>query len=143
MELVVIAEGAETEDEVRMLTEQGVDRVQGFALARPMPMDALIRFMKTDFSGLCFTNLVDTDSVYGHRNDPKGFAGALEADVDKQFRVVLPATLREYAKLEKDIVTIGVASRLEIWDKEAWAAYSEAAQDEYEAVAEKCAGLRI
>ena len=44
MELVVIAEGAETEDEVRMLTEQGVDRVQGFALARPMPVDKLLEF---------------------------------------------------------------------------------------------------
>ena len=49
------------------------------AAGNPACMDALIRFMKTDFDGLCFTNLVDTDSVYGHRNDPEGFAGALEA----------------------------------------------------------------
>ena len=49
------------------------------AAGNPACMDALIRFMKTDFSGLCFTNLVDTDSVYGHRNDPRGFAAALEA----------------------------------------------------------------
>ena len=49
------------------------------AAGNPACMDALIRIMKTDFDGLCFTNLVDTDSVYGHRNDPKGFAGALEA----------------------------------------------------------------
>lgn len=49
------------------------------AAGNPECMDALIRFMKTDFDGLCFTNLVDTDSVYGHRNDPAGFAGALEA----------------------------------------------------------------
>ena len=49
------------------------------AAGNPACMDALIRFMKTDFDGLCFTNLVDTDSVYGHRNDPAGFAGALEA----------------------------------------------------------------
>ena len=49
------------------------------AAGNPACMDALIRIMKTDFNGLCFTNLVDTDSVYGHRNDPKGFAGALEA----------------------------------------------------------------
>lgn len=44
MNLVVIAEGAETEEEVHMLTEQGVDRVQGFALARPMPVDKLLDF---------------------------------------------------------------------------------------------------
>ena len=49
------------------------------AAGNPACMDALIRFMKTDFDGLCFTNLVDTDSQYGHRNDPEGFAGALEA----------------------------------------------------------------
>ncbi len=48
------------------------------AAGNPACMDALIRFMKEDFRGLCFTNLVDTDSVYGHRNDPAGFAGALE-----------------------------------------------------------------
>lgn len=33
--------------------------------------------MRQDFTGLCFTNLVDTDMLYGHRNDPEGFAGAL------------------------------------------------------------------
>ena len=49
------------------------------AAGNPACMDSLIAFMKTDFNGLCFTNLVDTDSVYGHRNDPEGFAGALEA----------------------------------------------------------------
>ena len=53
------------------------------AAGNPACMDALSRFMKTDFDGLCFTNLVDTDSVYGHRNDPKGFAGALE-DFDRR-----------------------------------------------------------
>lgn len=49
------------------------------AAGNPACMDSLIRFMKRDFNGLCFTNLVDTDSVYGHRNDPVGFAAALEA----------------------------------------------------------------
>ena len=49
------------------------------AAGNPACMDSLIRFMREDFNGLCFTNLVDTDSVYGHRNDPAGFAGSLEA----------------------------------------------------------------
>ena len=44
MNLVVIAEGAETEKEVQMLTQHGVDRVQGFALAKPMPTEELIKF---------------------------------------------------------------------------------------------------
>ncbi len=42
--LVVIAEGAENQEEVVALAEQGVDRIQGFALARPMPMDAVLKF---------------------------------------------------------------------------------------------------
>ena len=42
--LVVIAEGAETLEEVAALAEQGVDQIQGFALARPMPMDKLMKF---------------------------------------------------------------------------------------------------
>ena len=44
--LVVIAEGAETLEEVRMLKHNGVDRVQGFALARPMPLDELKEFYR-------------------------------------------------------------------------------------------------
>ena len=34
---------------------------------------------KRDFEGLCFTNLVDFDAVYGHRNDVDGYAKALTA----------------------------------------------------------------
>ena len=40
----VIAEGAETAEEVEMLRSHGVDRVQGYALARPMPEDKLLEF---------------------------------------------------------------------------------------------------
>jgi len=61
-----------------ILAHQGLTK-SDHAAGNPACMDALIRFMKTDFEGLCFTNLVDTDSQYGHRNDPVGFAGALEA----------------------------------------------------------------
>jgi phosphopentomutase len=41
-------------------------------------VDAVIEFLQTDESGLIFANLVDFDSVYGHRNDPQGYAVALE-----------------------------------------------------------------
>jgi len=61
-----------------IFAHEGLTKID-HAAGNPACMDALIRFMKEDFDGLCFTNLVDTDSVYGHRNDPKGFAGALEA----------------------------------------------------------------
>ncbi len=41
-------------------------------------IEAWMDYMRQPFEGLCFTNLVDTDMQYGHRNDPEGFAGALE-----------------------------------------------------------------
>lgn len=40
-------------------------------------IDKTIDYMKTDFEGLCFTNLVDYDMLYGHRNDVDGYAKAL------------------------------------------------------------------
>ena len=48
---------------------------------------------KRDFKGLCFTNLVDFDMVYGHRNDVAGYAAAL-AEFDRWLGDLLP-TLRE------------------------------------------------
>ena len=48
-------------------------------------MAKTIEFAKQDFDGLCFVNLVDFDSKYGHRNDPDGYANALnEFDEDLQ-----------------------------------------------------------
>ena len=40
-------------------------------------IDRTIEYMKRDFEGLCFTNLVDYDMLYGHRNDVDGYAEAL------------------------------------------------------------------
>ena len=47
-------------------------------------------------------------------------AGSLEAEPDKQGRVLIPAHLREYAGLSKDIMVIGASTRVEIWDKTRW-----------------------
>ncbi|MCX7780029.1 MAG: division/cell wall cluster transcriptional repressor MraZ [Negativicutes bacterium] len=52
------------------------------------------------------------------------FAGAAELEFDKQGRVLIPGSLREYAKLDKDVVVLGVSNRIEIWSKEAWDAYN-------------------
>lgn len=47
-------------------------------------------------------------------------SGAGTCEVDKQGRILIPANLREYAKLEKDVILVGVASKIEIWDKESY-----------------------
>jgi len=51
-------------------------------------------------------------------------ARAAEVEVDGQGRTLLPQHLREHALLQKDIVSIGVLNRIEIWDKESWSNYN-------------------
>ncbi len=41
-------------------------------------MEQTIELLDTDFTGLCFTNLVDFDALWGHRRDPEGYAAELE-----------------------------------------------------------------
>ena len=47
-------------------------------------------------------------------------AGATPCELDKQGRILLPATLREFAGLEKDVVLTGMLNRIEIWSKAKW-----------------------
>jgi len=65
------------------------------------------------------------------------FAGACECEVDKQGRILIPASLREYAALEKDVVVIGVSSRVEIWSAARWRDYSAGSAASVEQIAEK------
>ena len=53
------------------------------------------------------------------------FSGAVECDLDNQCRIMLPANLRTCADLKKDIVSIGVNNRVEIWNKQNWKEYNE------------------
>lgn len=47
-------------------------------------------------------------------------SGAQEMEPDKQGRMLVPTTLREYAGLEKEVVFAGVGGHIEIWDKSKW-----------------------
>ncbi|NLA66061.1 MAG: division/cell wall cluster transcriptional repressor MraZ [Leucobacter sp.] len=50
-------------------------------------------------------------------------SGAHAETPDKQGRVTVPAALREYAGLERDLAVIGAGSRAEIWGAQAWQRY--------------------
>ena len=51
------------------------------------------------------------------------FAGAHDEIPDRQGRVTIPQSLREYASLEKECVVIGANTRVEIWDATSWNEY--------------------
>ncbi len=48
------------------------------------------------------------------------YGGMTECEIDKQGRILVPQTLREYASLIKDAVIVGLAKRAEIWSKDEW-----------------------
>ena len=68
-------------------------------------------------------------------------AGAAEVEVDKQGRILVPNVLREFADLSKDVVLIGVASRIEIWSKERFEGM--ATYEDMEEIAEHMAELGL
>ena len=71
------------------------------------------------------------------------FSGANECELDKQGRILLPSNLREYAQFDKDVVIIGVSSRIEIWSKEGWENYTKNEDMDYEGIAEKLQDIDI
>lgn len=70
------------------------------------------------------------------------FSGANEIEIDKQGRALVPQTLLEYAQIKKDIVSIGVSTRIEVWSKEKWEEYNNSDID-FDDIAEKMSQLGI
>lgn len=71
------------------------------------------------------------------------FSGAVEAEVDKQGRIVIPQHLREHSKIDRDVYVIGVSTKVEVWAKDTWENYSNRAQESYEGIAETIINIGI
>lgn len=71
------------------------------------------------------------------------FSGATECETDKQGRILLPSNLREHAGLDKDVIIIGVSTRVEIWSKERWENYTHDDSIDVDSIAEKMFQLGI
>ena len=63
-------------------------------------------------------------------------SGAVGQEPDKQGRVVVPQMLRDYANLGSDIVVIGVGTRAELWNKDAWESYLAQKEEGYSDIAD-------
>lgn len=70
-------------------------------------------------------------------------AGAMDVELDKQGRILIPDYLREYAGLKKEVVVAGVYNRMEIWDKEKWNKYKTKTESASDEIAEKLGELGI
>jgi MraZ protein len=69
------------------------------------------------------------------RNYARSFFGsASDQQLDGQGRIQVPQALRDYADLGKDVVVIGVADRVEIWDVASWEALSSEADEQFSSI---------
>jgi MraZ protein len=80
------------------------------------------------------------DAIDAPVTDPKArgyqrmlLANADEQQPDGQGRITIPARMREYARLRKDVVITGVGSRMEIWDAEEWTRYEREHEETFAA----------
>ncbi len=58
------------------------------------------------------------------------FATAFDITVDGQGRIALPVTLREYARIEDEVVVVGANTFLELWNKDMWAEEKAISQEQ-------------
>jgi MraZ protein len=65
------------------------------------------------------------------------FASASDENPDKQGRITIPASLRNYAALTRDCAVIGANTRLEIWDSQAWETYLEQQEQQFSDLSEE------
>jgi MraZ protein len=65
------------------------------------------------------------------------FSGACEVTCDKQGRVLLPQYLKEYASISREVIIVGLSTRIEIWSKDKWKQFYDSSKDTFEETAER------
>ncbi|PGS48575.1 division/cell wall cluster transcriptional repressor MraZ [Bacillus sp. AFS041924] len=71
------------------------------------------------------------------------FSGAMECEMDKMGRINITPNLRNYAKLEKECVVVGVTNRIEIWDLSTWNTYMNESEESFGELAENLIGFDL
>lgn len=70
-------------------------------------------------------------------------AGAVDVEIDKQGRVLIPDYLKEYGELDRNVVVVGLFNRIEIWSENKWNKYKSEAEENNEQIAEQLGKLGI
>jgi len=70
-------------------------------------------------------------------------SGAVNVEIDKQGRFLVASNLREYASMEKEVVIIGVGTRIEFWSKDKWEKYNSSDNISADNIAENMTMLGI
>jgi len=70
-------------------------------------------------------------------------AGASEVSLDSLGRILVPDYLRNYAQLKKNVVIVGLNTRLEVWDKTKWEIFKQQGEKEVDNIAERLGELGI
>lgn len=70
-------------------------------------------------------------------------AGAMEAPLDKQGRVMLPEYLRTYARITRPVVFAGLSNRVEVWDEAGWETYRTSTERSSTDIAEALGELGV
>lgn len=70
-------------------------------------------------------------------------SAAVECPIDKQGRILVPPSLREYAGIDREVVIVGMTKRFEIWARERWNVVFASAKQKLEGLGEKLAELGL
>lgn len=70
-------------------------------------------------------------------------AGAMDCEVDKQGRIILPNYLQEFAKISKKIVFAGLYNRIEVWSEELWNKYKQQTERDSNKIAEQLGTIGV
>jgi MraZ protein len=71
------------------------------------------------------------------------YSGAMDGALDRQGRVLLSPSLRDYAKLQRDVIIIGMVNKFEIWDLKRWKEREIEMPKSFERISEALAGLGL
>ena len=71
------------------------------------------------------------------------YSSATEAPLDPQGRILIPSQMRERAKIDREVVLLGLLNKIEIWDKKSWQEFIDRSAGTFEEVAAKLVELGI